>query len=294
MASKTILTCAVTGGAKPPDVHPGLPITPEEIANSAIDAAKAGAAVVHIHVRDPETRLASLDPALYRDVVDRIRDNGIDVVINLTTGPGARLIPSDPQDNDASGESFVQTPDFRVQHVLENKPEICSLDIGSMNFGDYVIINTPKHLERMAEQINTVGTKIELEVFDTGHLRLAKKMVADGLIADPPLFQICLGIPWGAEQTPEAMMFMRDMLPAGAQWASFGISAGEFPMVAQAALLGGHVRVGLEDNLYMERGVYAPSNAALVEKAMRILEVIGKEPATAQEARDILVAPKLV
>lgn len=287
-ASKTILTCALTGSVTPPKNHPGLPITPEEIANSGLDAAKAGAAVIHIHVRDPETGAPSMEPKYYKEVVDRVRDSGSDVVINLTCGHGARFTPSAPDANDAHGTPAMQTPEVRMQHVRENKPDICTLDYGSMNFGDFVIINTPEHLKRMAEIAKEEGAKPELEVFDTGHLRLAKKMVADGIIDEPPLFQLCLGIPWGIEQTPEAMMFMRDQLPDGAHWASFGISAGEFPMLAQAALLGGHVRVGMEDNLYLERGVPAPSNAALVEKGVAILQTVGKEPATPAEAREIL------
>ncbi|PPR65963.1 MAG: 3-keto-5-aminohexanoate cleavage enzyme [Alphaproteobacteria bacterium MarineAlpha3_Bin7] len=294
MTTKTILTCALTGSVTPPKKHLGLPITPKEIAESGIEAAKAGAAIVHIHVRDPEKGIPSMDPELYREVVDRIRDDGTDVVINLTCGHGARLRPSDPDANDASGTSNVQTPVVRMRHIEENKPEICTLDYGSMNFGDFVIINTPEHLKRMAEIAKKVGSKPELEVFDTGHLRLAKKMIEEGIIDKPPLFQICLGIPWGLEQNSESMIFMRDALPDSSHWASFGIGPGEFPMLAQAALLGGHVRVGMEDNLYLEKGVPTPSNAALVEKGIKILQTLGKEPASAQEAREILGLKKLV
>ncbi len=288
MADKRILTCALTGSVTPPTKHPGLPITPKQIADSGIDAAKAGAAVVHIHVRDPDTGAPSMAPELYKEVVDRIRESGIDVVINLTCGHGARFTPSPPDANTAEGTPAMKTPEVRMQHVRENKPEICTLDYGSMNFGDFVIINTPEHLRVMAEVARDCGAKPELEVFDTGHLRLAKKMVADGVIDEPPLYQLCLGIPWGIEQTPESMMFMRDRLPDGAHWASFGIGAGEFPMLAQSLLYGGHVRVGLEDNLYLEKGVPAPSNAALVEKGVGIMRSLDKEPATAAEAREIL------
>ena len=294
MASKSILTCALTGSVTPPTKHPGLPITPAEIAQSGIDAAKAGAAVVHIHVRDPKTGAPRMDAELYKEVVGRIREDGTDVVINLTCGHGARYTPSEPDDEDATGTSVVQSPDVRMQHIIENKPEICTLDFGSMNFGDFVILNTPEHLKKMAEVAKEVGSKPEIEVFDTGHLRLAKKFVADGIIEEPALFQICLGIPWGLEQTSESMMFMRDHLPPDAIWASFGIGPGEFPMLAQAALLGGQVRVGLEDNLYLEKGVPAPSNAALVKKGVQILRTLGKEPATPAEARKILGVKKLV
>lgn len=294
MASKTILTCALTGSVTPPTKHEGLPITPAEIAQSGIEAAKAGAAVVHIHVRNPETGAPSMDAALYKEVVDRIRDDGIDVVLNMTCGHGARYTPSHPDEPDATGSSVVQSPDVRMQHIIENKPELCTLDFGSMNFGDFVIINAPEHLKKMAEVVKQVGSKPEIEVFDTGHLRMAKKFLADGILDDPCLFQICLGIPWGLEQNSESMMFMRDHLPANAMWASFGIGAGEFPMLAQAALFGGHVRVGMEDNLFLEKGVPAPSNAALVEKGVNILRALGKEPATAAEAREILGVKKLV
>ena len=292
MARKTIVTCAVTGGAAPPkSKHPGLPFSPQEIALSAIDAAKAGAAVVHIHVRDPETGAASADPALFREVVERLRAADTDVLINLTTGSGARLILGDPDPTVAAEGTTLKPPEVRVRHVVELRPDICSLDMGSMNFGDFLFVNTPGHLARMAEAIRAVGVKPELEVFDSGHLRLAKRMIADGLLEAPGLFQICLGISWGAEASPESMMHLRDQLPDDALWAGFGISAREFPMVAQAVLLGGHVRIGLEDNLYLERGVAAPSNAALVARAVEIIRLLGSEPATPDEAREILSLP---
>jgi uncharacterized protein (DUF849 family) len=176
----------------------------------------------------------------------------------------------------------------RVAHVEELKPELCSLDVGSMNFGEYVFVNTPAHLRAMAEAIKSNGTKPELEVFDLGHVRLARRLVEDGLVTPPPLFQICLGIPWGAPATPETMLAMRNNLPTGAIWAGFGIGATQFPMVAQAVLLGGHVRVGLEDNLYLRRGVLAPSNAALVERAAAIIDQLDEQPASVHEARSIL------
>lgn len=287
-SNKTILTCALTGSVTPPKQHPGLPITPQQIAESGLDAAKAGAAAIHIHVRDPETGAPSMKPEYYKEVVDRVRDSGSDVIINLTCGHGARFEPSDVDANEAHGTPAMQTVEVRMRHVRENKPDICTLDYGSMNFGPFVIINTPDHLQRMAEIAKEVGAKPEIEVFDTGHVRLANKMVRDGVIDEPPLYQLCLGIPWGIDQTSESMMFMRDLLPEGAHWASFGIGAGEFPMLAQSALLGGHVRVGMEDNLYIEKGVPAPSNAALVERGVDILRTLGKEPATPAEAREII------
>jgi uncharacterized protein (DUF849 family) len=288
MADKTILTCAVTGSVTPPTKHPGLPITPAEIAASAIEAGHAGAAVVHIHVRDPKTGAPSLEFDYYREVVERIREDGIDVLINLTTGPGARFIPSDDNPEVGAEGTAFKTPEFRARHVVELKPDLCSLDYGSMNFGDFVFMNTPAHLEKMALAVREAGVKPELEVFDTGHLRLAKRMLADGILDQPAMFQICLGIPWGAEQTSETMLFMRNQLPAGSEWAGFGIGSGEFPMLAQAALLGGHVRVGMEDNLYLDKGVPAPSNAALVEKGINIVRTMGREVASPDDARKIL------
>jgi uncharacterized protein (DUF849 family) len=283
-----IITCALTGGAPFTGKNKAVPVTPQDIADSAIGAARAGAAIVHIHVRDPETGQPSMRPDLYRETVERIRDSGVDVIINLTTGPGARFVPGDDDPRVGGAGTTMKPWPERVTHVEELKPEVCSLDVGSMNFGEHVFVNTPAHLRKMAEAIRNTGTKPELEVFDLGHVRLARRLVEDGLVAPPPLFQICLGIAWGAPATPETMLAMRDQLPAGALWAGFGIGATQFPMVAQAILLGGHVRVGLEDNLYLRRGMPAPSNAALVEHAVAIIDQLGEKPASVSEARGIL------
>jgi uncharacterized protein (DUF849 family) len=211
-----IVSCAVTGGAEPPATkHPGLPFSPEEIANSAIGAAEAGAAIVHIHVRDPETGAGSMEPAYYREVVERIRANGVDLLINLTTGAGGRFVPGEEEPAMGMDGSGFRRPEIRVQHVEELRPDICSLDMGSMNFGPHVFINTPGHLTQMAEAIRKAGVKPELEVFDSGHLRLAKKLIADGVIDAPAMFQLCLGISWGEAATTEAMLHMRDQLPEG-------------------------------------------------------------------------------
>jgi len=288
MQRKVMISCALTGSADTPARNPAVPVTPAEIARSGIEAAKAGAAIVHIHVRDPDTGRASMDGALYREVVDRIRSSGTDVVINLTTGPGARFIP-DAEDPIRGGPgSTMRSPAERVHHVIKLKPEICSLDMGSLNMGPYVFVNTPRHLEAMAVAIRDAGVMPELEVFETGHLLLAKRMIETGHIKPPGLFQICLGISWGQPATPEAMTYMRNLLPKDSPWFAFGVSLNQFPMVAQAILLGGHPRVGLEDNLYLERGKLAPSNAALVERAARITEVLGDQVATAAEARAML------
>jgi uncharacterized protein (DUF849 family) len=288
MSRKVIISCAVTGSADTPGKNPAVPVTPQQIAASAVDAAKAGAAIVHIHVRDPKTTLPSMDGALYAEVVDRIRSSGTDVVINLTTGPGGRFSP-DPADPMKPGPgTTLRTPRERVQHVLDLRPEICSLDMGSMNMGANVFVNTPPILEAMAVAIRDAGVTPELEVFETGHLLLAKRMIETGHIKKPGMFQICLGIAWGQPATSEAMSYMRNLLPADCPWFAFGISLHQFPMAAQAVLLGGHVRVGLEDNLYLERGKLTPSNAALVDKAGRIIELLGNSVATPAEARQIL------
>jgi uncharacterized protein (DUF849 family) len=248
--------------------------------------------VVHIHVRDPSTGLASMELGLYREVVDRIRNDRTDVVINLTTGPGQRYSPSDTDPRVPGPGTNLTHPELRVRHVVELVPELCSLDVATMAtggaFGGTVMMNSVKHLQIMAAAIRDAGVKPELEVFDTGHVRLANWLIDQGFIRRPPFFQLCLGIEWGAPDTPEAIGFMRGLLPPDAEWAAFGVGPRQFPMVAHAAAAGGHVRVGLEDNLYLERGVLAPSNAALVEQAARLVTAMGGALATAAEAREML------
>lgn len=272
-------------------INPAVPVTPKQIADEALAARAAGAAVVHIHVRHPQTGEPSMELAHYEETVNRIRDAGSDVLINLTTGAGARYAPSDSDPMRASKDSTMSTPEKRVEHVLKLKPELCSLDIATMTFPSYAFVNLPAHLERMAGMIQDAGVKPELEVFDLGHVRLASNFVQRGIIRGRPLFQLCLGIPWTAPATSAGMMAMAAELPKDAQWAAFGISSQEFPMVAQAVVLGGNVRVGLEDNLYLSRGVLAKSNADLVERAVRIIESIGPAVATPAEARAILGLP---
>ena len=291
MARRIIITCAVTGGADTVKKHPGVPVTPEQIAREVIDSRNAGAAIAHIHVRDPQTGGPSLELKHYREVVERVRDSGSDILINLTTGPGSRFVPSDENPRVGGPGTTMISPLERVRHVVELRPDVCSLDVGSMNFGETGFLNTPGHLRVMAKAIAEAGVKPELEVFDTGHVMLARRMIEDGHIARPALFQLCLGIPWGAPATTEGMVFMRNLLPPDALWSGFGISRMQFPMVAQAVILGGHVRVGLEDNLYIHHGVLAPSNAALVERAVRIVESLGERAASPPEAREILGLP---
>ncbi|MGF1610114.1 MAG: 3-keto-5-aminohexanoate cleavage protein [Kiloniellales bacterium] len=287
MNREVIVTCAVTGAGDTVGKHPAIPVTPEQIANAAIEAARAGAAVAHMHVRDPETGKASRDPKLFREVVERVRDSDVDVVINLTAGMGGDYMPSEDDPLKPAAGTDLVGADERLTHIEELLPEICSLDCGTLNFGDGIYISTPPILRAMAKRIKDCKVKPELEVFDLGHLRFANQLVAEGLIEEPPLYQICLGIPWGAPADTATMKTMRDMLPPGAQWAGFGISSLEMPMVAQAVLLGGHVRVGLEDNLYLEKGVFA-SNGQLVEKAIKIIELMGARPLSPAEARERL------
>ncbi len=287
MNQEVIVTCAVTGSGETQDKHPDLPITPKQIADACVDAANAGAAIVHIHVRDPQTGAGARDHHLFNEVVDRVRNSSVDVVINLTTGMGGDYVVGDPVPTEpGEGTDFVH-PLERVSHIDSLLPEICSLDCGTMNFGEggMLMINTPDHLRIAAQHIRSKGVKPELEVFDTGHVWLANQLLKEGLVDDPPLYQICLGIPYGAPATTEAMHNMRSMLPQNANWTAFGISRHQMPMVAQAVLLGGNVRVGLEDNLYLERGKFA-SNGQLVEKAVQIIEMLGAKIAGPQQARE--------
>lgn len=289
MLDKTIITCAVTGSTMDAlKANPSVPVTPRQIADESLAAAKAGAAVVHIHVRDPETGEPSMELSLYEAVVNHIRDAGSDVLINLTTGPGARFAPSDENPMMAGKGSVMATPEKRVEHVLKLRPDLCSLDIATMTFPNYAFVNLPAHLERMAAMVQAAGVKPELEVFDLGHVRLASNFIQRGIIQGRPLFQLCLGVPWTAPASAAGMMAMANELPPNAQWAAFGISSQEFPMVAQAVVLGGNVRVGLEDNIYIQRGKLAQGNAPLVARAVTIIESLGSQVATPAEARAIL------
>ena len=275
MNNDVIISCAVTGAGDTTSRSNLVPITPRQIADSAIEAAKAGAAIVHVHVRNPETGQGSRDPALFKETVDMIRDSGIDMIINLTAGMGGDWVPSDGDPSLPGPGTDMIGPEERLAHVVECKPDICSLDCGTMNFGsNYTYINTAPYLRTMAKITQQLGVKPELEVFDLGQIRLARSLIDDGLIDAPPMFQICLGIPWGAGADTETMAAMKQALPENAVWAGFGISRMQMPMVAQAVLLGGNVRVGLEDNIYLDRGVLA-SNGMLVERAVEIIERIG-------------------
>jgi len=288
MNHDVIITCAVTGAGDTTSRSNLVPITPRQVADAAIEAARAGAAVVHVHVRDPETGQGSRDPALFREAVDMIRDSGVDMIINLTAGMGGDWVPSAEDPSLPGPGSDMIGPEERLAHVVDCKPDICSLDCGTMNFaGDYAYINTAPFLRRMAEIVQELGVKPELEVFDLGQIRLARSLIDDGLIDAPPMFQLCLGIPWGAGADTETMSAMKQALPADALWAGFGISRMQMPMVAQAVLLGGNVRVGLEDNIYLDKGVLA-SNGMLVERAVEIIERLGARVLGPDEARAVI------
>ncbi|MFE2656697.1 3-keto-5-aminohexanoate cleavage protein [Brevibacterium sp. NPDC059310] len=289
MNRKVILTCAVTGAGDTAGKSEHVPVTPEEIAADAIAAARAGASVVHIHVRDLETTLGSREVAYYREVVRLIRASDVDPVINLTAGMGGDLV-IDPQDptTQMPGTDLVNALE-RLPHVEELLPEICTLDCGSLNFGEgsNIYVSTPDMLREGSKKIQTLGVRPELEIFDTGNLWFANVLVEEGLIDPPPLYQLCMGIPYGAPVDAGLLQAMVHLLPKGAEFTSFAIGRNQLPWVAQSVLAGGHARVGLEDNLYISKGVKA-TNAGLTDRAVSIIEDLGADVATPDEAREIL------
>ncbi len=291
MADPTILTCAVTGNITTLQQTPYLPVTPEQIAKAGLEAIRAGAAIIHVHVRHPDGR-PSTELAHYREVVERLRAADEDVVINLTTGPGQRFIPSEDNPAVAAPGTTLIRPEPRVSHVEALRPELCSLDFNTMYSGSSVVINTPVNLGIMAERIQAAGVRPEVEVFDSGDIQLLNDMVRQGKMEMPVFCQIVLGIRYGAIATPETLAYLKSILPPGANWGGCGVGRWEFPMLAQAWLLGGHVRVGLEDNIFLEKGVLAESNTQLVEKAVRIVHELGGRVATPGEAREILQLKK--
>jgi uncharacterized protein (DUF849 family) len=288
LSTAVFITCAVTGSGDTVRRNPKVPVTPEQIAASALEAHAAGAAIVHVHVRDPATGAPSRDAALFREVFERIRARNDEVIINLTGGMGGDLLlgPDDAPLQFAAGTDFVG-PRERIAHISALRPEIGSLDCGSLNFDEALYGTTPRYLRAMAQEFRRCGVRPEIEVFELGHIELARQLIAEGLIESPALFQLCLGIRFGAPATAEAMQAMRDALPPGVLWSAFGVGRMQMPMVAQAVLLGGNVRVGLEDNLYLEKGVLA-SNAQLVERAVAIVRMLGAQVQSAAEARERL------
>ncbi|AZD11012.1 hypothetical protein C4K26_5654 [Pseudomonas chlororaphis] len=286
MNHDVIITCALTGAGDTTAKSPHVPVTPKQIAAAAVEAAKAGATVVHCHVRNPDTGKFSRDVALYREVMERIREADVDIIVNLTAGMGGDLeIGAGENPMEFGPNTDLVGPLTRLAHVEELLPEICTLDCGTLNFGDgdTIYVSTPAQLRAGAKRIQELGVKAELEIFDTGHLWFAKQMIKEGLL-DDPLFQLCLGIPWGAPADTTTMKAMVDNLPAGAVWAGFGIGRMQMPMAAQAVLLGGNVRVGLEDNLWLDKGVLA-TNGQLVERAGEILSRLGARVLTPAEGR---------
>jgi len=291
MNREVFITCAVTGSGSTQDKSPHVPRSPEQIADSAIAAAKAGAAVVHCHVRDPETGAPSRDLGLFREVTDRIRDSATDVVLNLTAGMGGDIVfggienPLPPKEvgTDMAGATE------RVAHVADCLPEICTLDCGTMNFAeaDYVMTNTPGMLQAMGRMMTELGVKPEIEAFDTGHLWYAKQLVADGILEPDALVQLCMGVPWGAPDDLNTFMAMVNNVPDTWTFSAFGLGRNQMPYVAASVLAGGNVRVGLEDNLMLDRGVLA-TNAQLVERAVGIIENLGARVIGPQEVRDKL------
>ncbi|MFY9239787.1 MAG: 3-keto-5-aminohexanoate cleavage protein [Roseovarius sp.] len=290
MNKDVFITCAVTGGGGTQDRSPHVPRSPEQIADSAIAAAKAGAAVVHCHVRDPETGAPSRDPKLYRELTDRIRASDTDVVLNLTAGMGGDMIFGDPENPlPVQDSSDMVGATERMVHVAECLPEICTLDCGTMNFAeaDYVMTNTPGMLTAMGGMMTDLGVRAEIEAFDTGHLWYAKQLVADGVLEKDALVQLCMGVPWGAPNDLNTFMAMVNNVPSDWTWSAFSLGRDQMPYVAAAVLAGGNVRVGLEDNLMLDRGVLA-ENHQLVTRSVEIIERLGARIMTPGEVREKL------
>ena len=289
---KILITCAITGNLTRPDQTPHLPVTPEQIADSALGAAEAGAAAVHIHVRDPQTGRPSMELDLYRDVMERIRRRNPQLIINLTTGPGGRFVPSADDPSIAGPGTTLMLPERRVEHIAALRPDICTLDLNTMNSGGQVVINTPANVRRMARVITDAGVKPEIELFDSGDIALLHDLLADGTLAGPVLTSFVMGVRYGFQPTPETVLYARNLLPPDAAFTAIGIGRAAFRSVALSYLAGGHVRVGLEDTVHLEQGVLATSNAVLVEKARRIAEDLGAQIANPSEARALIGLPE--
>ncbi len=285
MDKLTVLTCAVTGNLTRPDQTPHLPIGPPQIAEESLRAAEAGAAAVHIHVRDPLTGAPSMALELYGRVVEQIRQHNPDLIINLTTGPGGRYVPTEGNPALAAAGTTLMAPERRVEHIVAFRPDICSLDLNTMNSGDQVVMNTPRNVTRMAALIREAGVTPELECFDSGDLVLAQKLMADGALDGPGLYTLVTGVRYAFPFTPATLAYARTLMSEGAQWSAFAVGRHAFQAVAQSFLLGGNVRIGLEDTIYLDRGQLAKSNAELVLKARRIVEDLGGQLASSTQAR---------
>jgi uncharacterized protein (DUF849 family) len=289
--AKVFITCAVTGNLTTPDQTPHLPITPEQIADAALGAAEAGAAIAHIHVRDPATGKPSMKLEYYRDVVERIRAKNTQLIINLTTGPGGRFVPSEADPKVAGPGTTLLHPEERVAHVAVLKPDICTLDLNTMNSGAQVVINTPGSVRRMMKVIASVGVMPEIELFDSGDIALMMDLLADGTLKSPALTSFVMGVRYGFQPSPDTVLYARNLLPMDAQFTAIGVGRAAFPSVALSYLAGGHARVGLEDAINIARGQLATSNAVMVEKARRIIEDLGGQIADARETRALLNLP---
>lgn len=287
MTTATILTCAVTGNLTTPEQTSYLPITPTQISDSCLEAAEAGAAAVHIHVRHPVTGAPSMDIELYGQVVETLRRLRPELIINLTTGPGGRFVPSDEDPRVAGPGTTLLAPERRVEHISALRPDICSLDLNTMNSGDQVVMNTPRNVRRMAQVIRDAGVVPELECFDTGDLVLAQSLIADGSLQGPGLYTFVLGVRYAMPYSPAAIALARTLIAPDAQWSAFAVGRHAFQAVAQTFLLGGNVRIGLEDTIYLDKGRLARSNAELVLRARRIVEDLGGQLATSQQAREL-------
>jgi uncharacterized protein (DUF849 family) len=283
---KVIVTVAVTGGQTTREQHPGLPVTPEEIARAAYECYNEGAAIVHIHVRDPKTGKRSMELEHYVETVQRLKAK-CNMIINLSTGPGGQLTVG-PDNQPQMDRSFMATPEKRVEHVVKLKPDLCSLDIGSSNAGFGVFVNAQAVIDKMAEMIKQAGVKPEVEIFDVGHIQIANRLIKLGLVEKNAHFQLCMGTKMGVPATVRDAVYLAESLPSGTTWSIFGIGASHFPMVAMGVLMGGHVRVGFEDNVYFKKGQLAKSNAELVQHTATIIRDLHKEPASVEEARKIL------
>ncbi len=288
MPRAIIITCAVTGSAPTPARNPAVPVSPKEIADSAIGSARAGAAIVHIHVRNPRTGAPSTNPELYAEVVERIRDSSVDVLLNLTTGPGARFVHDSVDPRIAAPGTTLALPAERIAHVLELAPEICSLDIATMNRPAFSMVNLPDHLREMLLAIEAKGVKPELEVFDGGHLELLRDLIEEIGPRRPHLVQFCLGVKWGMPATSDALVYLKSRLPNDSIWSAFGVGRHSLEIAKQSIAAGGHVRVGFEDNLYLQKGVLAKSNAELVTQAVQTVEKLGCEVASGAQSRQML------
>jgi 3-dehydrocarnitine:acetyl-CoA trimethylamine transferase len=288
---KVIITCAVTGNLTTPEQTPYLPITPEQIADACLGAADAGAAIVHIHVRDPQTGRPSMLLDHYVEVVRRIRARNPELILNITTGPGGRFVPSKDDPKVAAEGTTLSVPEKRVEHIAALRPDICTLDLNTMNSGKEVVINTPDNVRRMAKVIAEAGVKPEIELFDSGDIALMNDLLANGTLQGPPLCSFVMGVRYGFQASPETVLYARNLLPRDAEFTAIGIGKTSFTSVAQSYLAGGHVRVGLEDAVYLSRGQLAKSNAEMVAKARRIVEDLGGATATVEEARRIVGLP---